>query len=348
MASTSSQSVHTKAHVVVAEDKAERKRAHLRVLVTSATSPTARTIASAVSQGVVFGYDQPLILHLYDVPGSMGGLEGLTLELLDSTYPLLRQVVMATVEESAFHDIDAAFLLYPNAEAPVGDSIRLFQSYGAALDKYAKKSVKVVCCGVNAAINAYACIRSAPSIDSRNITALSRLEHNQALAQIASKLAVAPNKVRNVVVWGGQGYVPDAHQATFFHRDTLLPVIETLKDESYLKGDFVDFVRNRALEVQAARAKYPSLSKSKAACDHMRDWWQGTPEGTWVSMGVVSNGAYGVPKGIVYSFPVHINADKEWEIVENIDLNPATKKRVDECTRNTVTLLQSAIPGVVA
>lgn len=341
--------MQTKSHVVVAEeDKAERKPVHLRVLVTTATSPTARTIASAVSQGAVFGYDQPLILHLFDAPGAMGGLEGLALELLDCTYPLLRQVVMTTVEDSAFQDIDAAFLLYANAEAPVGDGVKLFQSYGAALEKYAKKSVKVVCCGVNAAINAYACIQSAPSIDSRNITALSRVEHNQALAQIASKLAVAPNKVRNVVVWGGQGYVPDAHHAIFLHRDTLLPVIETLKDESYLRGDFVDFVRNRAHEVQAARAKYPSLSKSKAACDHMRDWWQGTPEGTWVSMGVVSNGAYGVPKGIVYSFPVHISANREWQIVEDIDLNPATKKRVDECTRNTVTHLQDAVPGLVA
>ncbi|KAH9368559.1 hypothetical protein HPB48_020932 [Haemaphysalis longicornis] len=124
-----------------------------------------------------------------------------------------------------------------------------------ALDKYAKKSLKGVCCIVNVAINAYACIRSAlsidsrsissaPSIDSRNITALSRLEHNQALAQVTPRLAVAPNRICNVGVWGAWGYVRDAHHAFFFHRDTLLPVTETLKDESYLKGDFADFVRN--------------------------------------------------------------------------------------------------------
>ncbi|XP_077484697.1 malate dehydrogenase, cytoplasmic-like [Amblyomma americanum] len=339
---TQQQQQHTKSAVVVAEDKAERKKEHLRVLVTSATSPMAHTIATAIAQGYVFGYDQPIILHLLDAKGTMGMLEGLVLELLDCTYPLLRQVLMTTVDDSAFTGVDAAFLLYEAQDAPATQGVQTFRRYGAALDKYAKKSVKVVVCGCQVAINAFACIQSAPSIDSRNITALTRLEHNQALAQIASKLAVAPNKVRNVVVWGGYGRIPDAYSALFLHRENLLPVTETLKDEAYLSGEFVNVVNNRAREVHNARSKYPSLSKGKAACDHMRDWWQGTAEGTWVSMGVVSNGAYGVPKGLVYSFPVRVE-NKQWQIVEGIELNPTIKQRIDDSARLTMNEIQNAV-----
>ncbi|XP_075550184.1 malate dehydrogenase, cytoplasmic-like [Dermacentor variabilis] len=341
------QQPQTKSAIVIAEDKAERKKDQLRVLVTNATNPMAHTIATAVAQGYVFGYDQPIILHLLDAKGTMGMLEGLVLELLDCTYPLLRQVLMTTVDDSAFTGIDAAFLLYEAQDAPVSQGVQLFRRYGAALEKYAKRSVKVVVCGCQVEINAFACIQSAPSVDSRNITALTRLEHNQALAQIASKLAVAPNKVRNVVVWGGRGRIPDAYNAVFLHRDALLPVTETLKDETYLSGEFVEVVNNRAREVHNARSKYPSLSKGKAACDHMRDWWQGTPEGTWVSMGVVSNGAYGVPKGIVYSFPVRIE-NKEWQIVEGIDVKPNVKERIEKSAQLTMNEIQSAVRVEVA
>lgn len=336
------QQPQTKSAVVVAEDKAERKKDHLRVLISNATSPMAHTIATAVAQGYVFGYEQPIILHLLDGKGTMGMLEGLVLELLDCTYPLLRQVLMTTVDDSAFTGIDAAFLLYEAQDAHIDLGVQLFHRYGAALEKYAKKTVKVVVCGCQMSVNAFACIQAAPSIDNRNITALTRLEQNQALAQIASKLAVAPNKVRNVVVWGGKGRVPDAYNAVFLHRENLLPVTETLKDDNYLSGEFIEVVNKRARDMLNARSKYPSLSKGKAACDHMRDWWQGTAEGTWVSMGVVSNGAYGVPKGIVYSFPVRIE-NREWQIVEGIDVNPHIKKRIDESAQRTMNETQAAV-----
>ncbi|KAH8022893.1 hypothetical protein HPB51_006251 [Rhipicephalus microplus] len=331
------QQPHTKSAIVVTEDKAEAQRGELRVLITNATTPMAHTIASAVAQGYVFGYEQPIILHLLDGKGTKGTLEGLVLELLDCTYPLLRQVVITSVDDAAFMGIDAAFLLYEAQDAPVDHGVQLFCRYGAALEKYAKKTAKVVVCGCQAAINAYACIQAAPSIDKRSITALTRLEHNQALAQIASKLAVAPNKVRNVVVWGGKGRVPDAYNAVFLHGDNLLPVAETLKD-NYLSGEFIEVVNNRTRGMLNARSKYPSLSKGKAACDHMRDWWQGTAEGTWVSMGVVSDGAYGVPKGIVYSFPVRID-NKEWQIVEGIDAVSAAATS-SQC-HNDIGLVQS-------
>ncbi|XP_037518030.2 malate dehydrogenase, cytoplasmic [Rhipicephalus sanguineus] len=249
---------------------------------------------------------------------------------------------MTTVDDSAFTGIDAAFLLYEAQDAPIDLGVQLFHRYGAALEKYAKKTVKVVVCGCQMSVNAFACIQAAPSIDNRNITALTRLEQNQALAQIASKLAVAPNKVRNVVVWGGKGRVPDAYNAVFLHRENLLPVTETLKDDNYLSGEFIEVVNKRARDMLNARSKYPSLSKGKAACDHMRDWWQGTAEGTWVSMGVVSNGAYGVPKGMVYSFPVRIE-NREWQIVEGIDVNPHIKKRIDESAQRTMNETQAAV-----
>ncbi|KAL3196787.1 hypothetical protein MRX96_015397 [Rhipicephalus microplus] len=337
------QQPQTKSAVVVTYDKAEaQQRDELHVLITNATTPMAHTIASAVAQGYVFGYEQPIILHLLGGKETKGMLEGLVLELLDCTYPLLRQVVITSVDDAAFMGIDATFLLYEAQGAPVNHGVQLFRRYGAALEKYSKKTVKVVVCGCQSAINAYACIQAAPSIDKRSITALTRLEHNQALAQIASKLAVAPNKVRNVVVWGGKGRVPDAYNAVFLHGDNLLPVAETLKD-NYLSGEFIEVVNKRARDMLNARSKYPSLSKGKAACDHMRDWWQGTAEGTWVSMGVISNGAYGVPKGIVYSFPVRID-NKEWQIVEGIVVNPHIKKRIDESAQRTMNETLAAVP----
>ncbi|KAH7951355.1 hypothetical protein HPB52_008212 [Rhipicephalus sanguineus] len=351
----SQQQPQTKSAVVVAEDKAERKKDHLRVLISNATSPMAHTIATAVAQGYVFGYEQPIILHLLDGKGTMGMLEGLVLELLDCTYPLLRQsqqqpqtksAVMVAEDKADFcadsvaldqrsddhrrrlglHGHRRRLLAVRSPKTRPSDLGSSFSHrYGAALEKYAKKTVK-----------------AAPSIDNRNITALTRLEQNQALAQIASKLAVAPNKVRNVVVWGGKGRVPDAYNAVFLHRENLLPVTETLKDDNYLSGEFIEVVNKRARDMLNARSKYPSLSKGKAACDHMRDWWQGTAEGTWVSMGVVSNGAYGVPKGIVYSFPVRIE-NREWQIVEGIDVNPHIKKRIDESAQRTMNETQAAV-----
>ncbi|KAL1444534.1 hypothetical protein MTO96_045502 [Rhipicephalus appendiculatus] len=341
------QQPETTSAIVDAEEKPESKKDHIRVLITNATSSMAHTIATAVAQGYVFGYEQPIILHLLDGKKTKGMLEGLALELLDCTYPLLRQVVMTSVDDSASTGIDAAFLLYEAQDAPIEHGVQLFRRYGAALDKYAKKTVKVVVCGCQVAVNAYACIQAAPSIDSRSITALTRLEHNQALAQIASKLAVAPNKVRNVVVWGGKGCVPDAYNAVFLHRNNLLPVTETLKDDNYFSGEFIEVVNKRARDMLNARSKYPSLSKGKAACDHMRDWWQGTAEGTWVSMGVVSNGEYGVPKGIVYSFPVRVK-NREWQIVEGIDVNPHIKKRIEESAQRTTNETQAAVRVGVA
>lgn len=324
------------------------QKTFIRVLVSSATSPMAQTIATAVAQGTVFGFDQPLILHLLDNKGTMSMLEGIVIELLDCTYPLLRQVLMTTVDDSAFMDIDAAFLLYEAPAMPIEEGIRLFRRYGGALDRYSKKTVKVVVCGSYAAINAYVCMRSAPSIDMRNITALSRLEHNQALAQIALKLAVVPNKVRNVIVWGGLNQVPDASNAVFQHRDATQPVTETIKDDGYFVGEFVNVVCNRGRAVQNARRKYPSLSKGKAACDHMHDWWLGTPEGTWVSMGVLSDGSYDVPKGLVCSFPVFVDANKQWAIVQGIELKPITEQSIRDSAQQTLTELQKSMEGKAA
>ncbi|CAN8013347.1 unnamed protein product [Ixodes persulcatus] len=327
-------------------DQAPKKKL-LRVLVTSGTSAMAHTISWAIAQGTVFGFDQPVILHLLDAKGTMSTLEGIVLELLDCTFPLLRQVLMTTVDDSAFMDIDAAFLLYEAPAMPVEEGVKLFRRYGSALETYAKKTTKAVVCGTYAPINAFVCMRSAPSIDRRNISALTRLEHNQALAQIAAKLSVAPNKVKNVIVWGGLQNVPDAYNAYFHHRDAVVAVTETVKDDDYFLKEFSDVVCNRGRAVHDARKKYPSLSKGKAACDHMHDWWQGTPDGTWVSMGVASDGSYGVPDGIVYSFPVCIGSDKNWVIVKGIKLQSMTEQKIQQSVKHTMSEVDKAIGSVL-
>ncbi|XP_064470556.1 malate dehydrogenase, cytoplasmic-like [Ornithodoros turicata] len=311
----------------------------LRVLVTSAASFIAHAILTSIAQGGVFGHDQPLILHILDSPGSMGMLEGLVLELLDCTFPLLRQVLMTTSLDSAFTDIDAGFLVYyPQDSIDTAQGLVVFRHYGYAIEKYAKKSAKFVVCSNKANAHASACVQAAPTIDDRNVTALTRLQHNQAVAQIAQKLAVAPNKVRNVIVWGSQSstQLPDAQFATYQRRDVTVPVVDAIKDQTYLRDQFVKLIRNREETVCEGRNRPPAISRAKAACDHMRDWWKGTPEGTWVSMGVISDGSYGVPRGIVFSFPVRIGPDQRWSIVPGLQLNEYTQEKIHQSANDVL------------
>ncbi|XP_054928930.1 malate dehydrogenase, cytoplasmic-like [Dermacentor andersoni] len=182
------------------------------------------------------------------------------------------------------------------------------------------------------------CSKYAPSIPKENFSALTRIDHNRARLQIAQKLKVSPADVRNVIVWGNHSATvfPDATYAKLIMQDQAVKVTDVLKDEAYLQGEFITAVQKRGFAVLAARKRSSGITTACAAADQLHDWWQGTPEGEWVSMAVMSDGSYGAPVGVVFSFPVRIDAHRRWHIVGGLVLSDFAQKRIQASGKELV------------
>jgi len=309
----------------------------IRVVVTGAAGQIAYSLLYMVAKGDVFGPDQTLILHLLDIPPMMGVLEGVVMELADCALPLLRQVIPTADPAVAFKDVSAAFLVgaMPRKEGMerkdlLSANVKIFKVQGEALDKHAKKDVKVLVVGNPANTNALICSHYAPSIPRENFTAMTRLDQNRARAHIAVKVNVPVENVKNVIIWGNHSATqfPDVQHATAKIGVVEKSVYDAINNQSYLENDFVSIIQKRGAAVIAARKMSSAMSAAKAASDHMKDWWIGTAPGNFVSMGVVSDGSYGVPKDIVFSFPVEIK-NKEWNIVQGLDVNAFARSKLD-------------------
>ncbi|KAF7282433.1 hypothetical protein GWI33_002663 [Rhynchophorus ferrugineus] len=309
----------------------------LRVVVTGAAGQIAYSLLYMVAKGDVFGPEQPIILHLLDIPVMMGVLEGVVMELADCALPFLRGVVPTDDPAVAFKDVSAAFLVgaMPRREGMerkdlLGANVKIFKVQGEALDKYAKKDVKVLVVGNPANTNALICSRYAPSIPRENFTAMTRLDQNRAQAQIAAKVGVPIQQVSNVIIWGNHSSTqfPDAAHASVTVNGQTLSAPEAVKDSAWLDTVFVPTVQKRGAAVIAARKMSSAMSAAKAASDHMRDWFLGTAPGRFVSMGVLSDGSYGAPKDVVFSFPVTTKNGK-WEIVQGLTISDSARKSLD-------------------
>ncbi|XP_018411095.1 PREDICTED: malate dehydrogenase, cytoplasmic [Nanorana parkeri] len=310
----------------------------LRVLVTGAAGQIAYSLLYGIAKGDVFGKDQQLVLILLDITPMMGVLGGVVMELQDCALPLLKDVVATDKEEEAFKDLDVAVLVgsMPRREGMerkdlLKANVKIFKSQGAALDKYAKKSVKVIVVGNPANTNCLTAMKSAPSIPKDNFSCLTRLDHNRAKAQIANRLKVANDDVKNVIIWGNHSSTqyPDVSHAVANLKGKDVSVFEAVKDDSWLKGEFISTVQQRGAAVIAARKLSSAMSAAKAICDHIKDIWFGTPEGQHVSMGVISDGnSYGVPCELIYSFPVVIK-NKSWKIVEGLKIDDFSRGKID-------------------
>ncbi|KAM5165460.1 malate dehydrogenase, cytoplasmic [Mantella aurantiaca] len=310
----------------------------IRVLVTGAAGQIAYSLLYGIAKGDVFGKEQPLVLILLDITPMMGVLGGVVMELQDCALPLLKDVIATDKEEEAFKDLDVAVLVgsMPRREGMerkdlLKANVKIFKSQGAALDKFAKKTVKVIVVGNPANTNCLTAMKSAPSIPKENFSCLTRLDHNRAKAQIANRLKVANDDVKNVIIWGNHSSTqyPDASHAVVKLQGKEVSVFEAVKDDSWLKGEFISTVQQRGAAVIAARKLSSAMSAAKAICDHIRDIWFGTPEGQYVSMGVVSDGnCYGVPGELMYSFPVVIK-DKSWKIVEGLKIDDFSRGKMD-------------------
>ncbi|XP_076463404.1 malate dehydrogenase, cytoplasmic-like isoform X1 [Babylonia areolata] len=323
----------------------------IKVCVTGAAGQIAYSLLFSIAKGNVFGKNQPVILTLLDIEPVQGVLNGIVMELMDCAMPLLKQVIPTVKEEVAFMDIDAAFLVgaSPRREGMerkdlLKDNIMIFQSQGAAMDKWAKKTVKVLVVGNPANTNALICSRFAPSIPRENFSCLTRLDQNRAQAQIASRLGVANSDVSNVIIWGNHSSTlfPDVRHAKVVYNGKKMSVPEAVKDDSYLKNEFVSTVQKRGAAVIQARKLSSAMSAAKAAVDHMHDWWFGTKKDSWVSMGVMSNGSYGIPEGIIYSFPVRIS-NQQWEVVEGLEINDFAREKMDVTAKELVEERDTAI-----
>lgn len=311
--------------------------APLRVLVTGAAGQIGYSLVHQIAKGDVFGQDQPVIMVLLDIPPMQAVLEGVAMELDDCALPLLKQVIPCTNEAEAFKDIDAAWLVgaMPRKEGMerkdlLAANVKIFKSQGASLHN-AKPTCKVIVVGNPANTNAFICAKyAAPHIPARNITAMTRLDHNRAMAQIAIRCGVQSKDVKNVMIWGNHSATqyPDVRHAKVTIGGAEKDVCAAVNDEAYLHGDFISVIQKRGAAIIGKRKLSSAMSAAKASCDHIRDWFRGTKPGEWVSMAVASDGSYGIPEGIVYSFPVTVE-NKEWKIVQGLTIDDFSRGKMD-------------------
>jgi len=312
--------------------------ADIKVLITGAAGQIAYSLLYSVAKGDVFGNDKTISLVLLDITPMMGVLNGVVMEMKDCALPLLKEIVPTDDYAVAFKDIDVAILVgaMPRKEGMerkdlLAANVKIFQGQGEALDKYAKKTVKVVVIGNPANTNALICRKYAPSIPATAFTALTRLDQNRAVGQIADRLGVSNKDVNNCIIWGNHSATqyPDVRHAKAVVNGKPCGVHDAVKDDNYLKHDFITTIQKRGAAVIQARKLSSAMSAAKAICDHVHDWWFGTEEGKWVSMGVVSDGSYGIEEGLVYSFPVTIDKKHDYKIVQGLSIDDFSREKMD-------------------
>lgn len=279
-----------------------------------------------------------MILQLLELPAAEGPLKGLCLELQDGAYPLVAEIIPSTDANVAFKDIDVAVLVGAKPRGPgmerkdlLSENAKIFKSQGEALDKVAKKNVKVLVVGNPANTNALIASHYAPSIPKKNFTALTRLDQNRAYSQIAEKLHTRVEDIRNIVVWGNHSLTqyPDVSHADVLQADgKRKKVKEAVNDDKYIQDAFLSRVQKRGGEIISVMKKSSAASAASAACDHVHDWWVGTKPGEFVSMGIISDGnKYGIASNLIYSFPV-VCRNGEWEVVNGLEVDEFSRKKI--------------------
>lgn len=269
---------------------------------------------------------------MLDIEPAKTALEGVKMELIDSAFPLLSDVIATTDPEVAFKDADYAILVggFPRKAGMerkdvMSKNVAIYKGQASALERLAKKDVKVVVVANPANTNALILKEHAPSIPPENITCMTRLDHNRAMGQLSVRSGVHISKVKNTIIWGNHSSTqyPDVNHATIDGA----PARDVIQDDAWLDGEFITTVQQRGAAIIKARGLSSALSAGSSACDHLRDWVLGTPEGTWVSMGVLSDGSYGAPKDIMYSFPCTCK-DGKWSIVQGLTINDASAEKM--------------------
>jgi malate dehydrogenase len=303
----------------------------VRVAVTGAAGQIGYALLFRIASGDMLGKDQPIILQLLEIPQAMKALEGVVMELNDCAFPLLRGIESSDDPNVAFKDADFALLVGSRPRGPGMERKDLLEANGAiftvqgkALSDHASPDVKVLVVGNPANTNCLIALNNAPKLKPEQFTAMTRLDHNRAISQLADKAGAQVADVDRMIIWGNHSstQVPDVTHATVGGR----PAME-LVDADWVAGTFIPTVQKRGAAIIQARGASSAASAANAAVDHVRSWALGTPEGDWVSMGIPSRGDYGVPEGLVFSFPVRV-AGGVIEVVQGLDIPEPVRQRM--------------------
>ncbi|MCB9611294.1 MAG: malate dehydrogenase [Sandaracinus sp.] len=305
----------------------------VRVAVTGAAGQIGYSLLFRIANGDLFGPDQPVILQLLDVPVAMKALEGVIMELDDCAFPLLAGVNASDDPNVAFKDVGAAMLVGAKPRGPgmerkdlLRENGPIFTSQGKALSDHAKRDVKVVVVGNPANTNCLIAQRNAPDLDPSCFSALMRLDQNRAMTQIAQKLGKPVTDVKKMTIWGNHSATqyPDAFHAEVGGESAA----KLIGDQEWIEKTFIPTVQQRGKAIIDARGKSSAASAASAAVDHIRNWALGTAKGDWVSMAVPSDGSYGIPKGLIYGFPVTCEGGK-WSIVQGLEVDAFSRAKMD-------------------
>ena len=305
-------------------------KAPVTVTITGAAGQLGYALVFRVASGAMLGPDQPMVLKLLEIPPAMGALNGVIMEIDDCAFPLVKDIVPTDDPNAAFEGADYALLVGSRPRGPgmerselMEANAAIFSVQGKALNDHASRDVKVLVVGNPANTNCLIAQRNAPDLDPRNFTSMMRLDHNRALAQLAAKTGAPVSEVEGLAVWGNHSptMYPDLHHATVACKPALDQV-----DMAWLDNEFIPTVQKRGAAIIDARGASSAASAANAAIDHVRDWMSDT--GGIVSMGVLSDGSYGIAEGLFFSFPIRC-ADGDWEIVQGLSVNDYSRGKLD-------------------
>ena len=306
--------------------------APVRVAVTGAAGQIGYSILFRIASGEMLGKDQPIILQLLEVTPALGALKGVVMELEDCAFPLIHGIVQTDDPKVAFKDADIAVLVGARPRTKgmerkdlLEANAQIFTVQGKALDAVAKRSIKVLVVGNPANTNAHIAMKSAPGLSRECFTAMLRLDHNRAVSQIAAKTGKPVESIEKMIVWGNHSptMYPDYRFATVGGAS----VKAMINDDKWNRETFLPTVGKRGAAIIEARGLSSAASAANAAIDHVHDWVLGT-KGKWVTMGIPSNGEYGIPQDIVYGFPV-ICANGKYEMVKGLEIDAFSRERMD-------------------
>ncbi len=304
----------------------------VRVTVTGAAGQISYGLLFRIAAGEMLGPDQPVILQLLEITPAMNALQGVVMELDDCAFPLLHGIVATDDPNVGFADADYALLVgaMPRRKGMERKDLltansKIFSEQGKAINDHAKKDIKVLVVGNPANTNALITMANAPSIKHGNITAMTRLDHNRALSQLASKTGKHSTDIKKLTIWGNHSSTqyPDISHATISGESAAQQI-----EQDWYRETFIPTVQKRGAAIIEARGASSAASAANAAIDHIRTWESGTDEGDWVSMAIPSDGSYGIDEGVIYSFPCTCS-NGEYQIVQNLDIDEFSREKMD-------------------
>ena len=303
----------------------------VRVVVTGAAGQISYSLLFRIAAGEMLGPDQPVILQMLEITPALEALKGVAMELDDCAFPLLHDMVITDDPNVAYKDADFALLVGARPRGPgmerkdlLEANAAIFSVQGKAINEHASRDIKVLVVGNPANTNALIAQRNAPDINPRQFTAMTRLDHNRALTQLAQKTGSSINDITKMTIWGNHSSTqyPDISKA-LISGEAAEPKVE----QDWYRNEFIPVVQQRGAAIIKARGASSAASAANAAIFHMRDWALGTAEGDWASMGVYSDGSYGIAEGLIYSFPC-VCKNGDWEIVQGLEISDFSSEKM--------------------